>query len=209
MIVTTTAAGTAQRRATKVSTAHVAITGAACQGTSTSALTGATHSGSSTPASMAEAIGTGILAIQRPSAPHRPHRTMSTPQTTNAPSAAAYPPDTAPEEISSAAPGVDQAIATGRRRRRAIAMTTTAIATHRYSRPEAAWSASAPTARRPASTSAKVLAKPTSEATIPDRIGCASPDVVLSTADPVEHEVQQAGVLQRDVLVIAVGHEPH
>src|SRR6476619_3877061 len=62
---TTSATGTAQRRANRVSTAHTITTGAASSGTSATACTGERHSGSRTPASIAPARCGGIAATSR------------------------------------------------------------------------------------------------------------------------------------------------
>ena len=72
-----------------------------------------------------------------------------------------------PEDASSAAPGVDQAIAIGSRVRRPSTIAVSPIATHSASRPEAAWRSSAPTARSPARTTANELVSPTAAATTP------------------------------------------
>ena len=84
-----------------------------------------------------------------------------------APTAAGNPPATAPDDASSAAPGVDQAIAVGMRVRRlnhtdpAPASIVTAIS------PDAACAGLAPTASSPRSTTANVLANPTKVARNP------------------------------------------
>ena len=85
---TASAPGTAHGRAKRMSSAHTRITGPISSGSSTAPWTGARHTGSSTPASIALASDAGIAATQRPSVRHRPARTISTPASMNAPSAA-------------------------------------------------------------------------------------------------------------------------
>ena len=96
---------------------------------------------------------------------------MSPPQTRKAPTAAANPPLGAPVDTSSAAPGVDQAIATGIRVRRLMRIATTPAPTQSASRPDVASSRSAPTACSPASTTGKDPEKPTSAVTQPASTG--------------------------------------
>ena len=79
----------------------------------------------------------------------------------NAPTAASKPSSEAPEAISSAAPGVDQATLIGMRRVAASQMPDRPIAIDSVIRPEVACVSLAPAARRPARTMAKELAKPT------------------------------------------------
>ena len=79
----------------------------------------------------------------------------------NPPTAVAKPPSTAPELASSAAPGVDQAMETGRRVATLSTMAQTPIDTESAISPEAACASVAPTPVRPCSTTAKELAKPT------------------------------------------------
>ncbi|GAA3741615.1 hypothetical protein GCM10022239_16570 [Leifsonia bigeumensis] len=67
------------------------------------------------PASIALAIGFGMLVMSRPSAGQSPHSTMSAPQTMNAPTAPAKFAWFWPAATRSAAPGVDQAIEIGMR----------------------------------------------------------------------------------------------
>ena len=69
---TASAPGTAQRRATRISSAHIAITGSAWAGSSTAAETGARQTGSRTPASIALASAAGIASTQRPSVRQSP-----------------------------------------------------------------------------------------------------------------------------------------
>ena len=171
MIAATMAPGAAHGRDTRVSTAHTSTTGTASHGISTTARTGPTQIGSRTPASIALASAGGIEAIARPSAPHSPLSTMSAPQTRNAPTAAGNPPLGAPVDTSSAAPGVDQAIATGIRTRRLMRIATTPAPTQSASRPDVASSRSAPTACSPASTTGNEPENPTSAVTQPARTG--------------------------------------
>ncbi len=171
-IATSRATGIAHLRAKRLSSAQVSTTGPAIHGISPSARAGATHRSSRTPASMALAIGVGMAAIKRPSAGNRPAAVMSSPQTTNAPTATGNPPSTAPVDTSNAAPGVDQAMVIGRRRRTLSRMATTPLARQSASSPDAACAWSAPTARSPARTTAKELAKPTTAVTTPASTGC-------------------------------------
>src|SRR5437868_7181466 len=145
------------------------MTGAAIQGIEVIAVTGARQILSRTPASMAEAIGWGMAAMRRASGGRKPAATISRPQSRNAPTAA---PKLGEGVVRSrAAPGVDQAMVIGRRWRRPRRMATTPTETQRASSPEAAWSDEAPTARRPASTTVKELAKPTRPVTTPAMMG--------------------------------------
>jgi hypothetical protein len=64
------------------------MTGAVIHGSATTDFAGAKHTGNSTPANSALANGPGIIPIQRASGRHKPAMTVSTPATTNAPSAA-------------------------------------------------------------------------------------------------------------------------
>src|SRR5262245_31184451 len=91
---TTRDAGTAQRRETRCMTSHARTTGPTYAGESARPVTGSRQIGTSTPASMARANEVGIRAIRSPSAGTRPVSTMSTPATTNAPTAAGQPPVT-------------------------------------------------------------------------------------------------------------------
>src|SRR5215218_4250850 len=75
------APGVAQRGAKRKSTTQTAITGRASHGTSIDAVTGAMQMGNRMPASIALAIGFGMLVIARPSAGQSPVSTMSTPLT--------------------------------------------------------------------------------------------------------------------------------
>ena len=161
------------------------ITGAASVGTSTRARTGAVHRGSSTPASIAAATGAGMAATARPRAGNSPAATMSSPHSANAPTAAGQPPGTGPVATSSAAPGVDQAIAIGIRCRSPSQVAQIPAATLTVSSPEAAWASLAPTARSPASTTVNELAKPTTAVTTPASTGCSrSPTTASLTPTP-------------------------
>jgi hypothetical protein len=91
-----------------------------------------------------------MAAMARPSGRQKPVRTSRIPHTMKAPTAAGQPPSGGPLEASRAAPGVDQAMATGIRRRRPRTMAQSPIVTHSASSPEAACSAVAPAPRRPA-----------------------------------------------------------
>src|SRR3954451_1020619 len=137
-IAATSAPGTAQRRATRRSTAQVMTIGAACAGASAAKRTGSRQTVSSTPASIALAIGPGIVAISRPSRDQRPGSASSAPVTTNAPTAAGQPPSSVPEDTSSAAPGVDQPIVIGIRPRSANTTVSSPLPTDSASRPELA-----------------------------------------------------------------------
>lgn len=117
----------------------------------------------------------GMAATSRPSGVTSPATTISTPQSRNAPTAAANPPGCGPAATSSAAPGVDHAMLTGIRLRTPRNAATTPHATHTTSRPDAACPASAPTARSPVSTTANAPANPTTAATMPASTGCANP----------------------------------
>src|ERR671912_812808 len=86
---TSMAAGTAQRGARRARSNQTSTMGTAIAGCSTAAATGARQIGKRMPASIALAMGLGMLVIARPSAGQRPASTMSTPQTMNAPTAAA------------------------------------------------------------------------------------------------------------------------
>ena len=96
---------------------------------------------------------------------------MSAPVTRNAPTAAGQPPWTTPVLASSAAPGVDQASVSGIRWRRTSHSMPSAWVAQTASSPEAASAGEAPTARRPASTTAKELVNPTSAVRIPASTG--------------------------------------
>lgn len=92
--------------------------------------------GNRIPASIALAMGFGMLVMRRPSAGHKPHSTMSTPHTTNAPTAAAKLASLSPAAISKAAPGVDHAIEMGMRYSSAKTMDVIPTVTHRVSSPD-------------------------------------------------------------------------
>jgi len=112
-------------------------------------------------------IGAGIAAMSRPSGRTSPASTINPPHSRNAPTAAANPPGCGPAAMSSAAPGVDHAMLTGIRVRSPRTTATTPAATHTASSPDAACRSSAPTARRPASTTGNAPPKPTSAVTTP------------------------------------------
>ncbi|GAA2847125.1 hypothetical protein GCM10020220_040820 [Nonomuraea rubra] len=155
---TASAQGTAHRRWYRCSTAQVSTTGTASIGTSTTARTGAVHRLRMTPASMAAAIGRGMAAIARAGQGDRPASTSNPAQTMNAPTAAGNPPGTGPVAISSAAPGVDQAMLIGMRYRSPRKIAAAPTPQHRASSPDAACPGVAPTARSPASTTVNELA---------------------------------------------------
>jgi hypothetical protein len=73
---------------------------------------------------------------------------------------------------SNAAPGVDQANDSGRRYRRLRPIARAPWKTQSTSSPDAASASDAPTALRPAISSANELANPVIEATMPAEIGC-------------------------------------
>ena len=177
----TIAPGAAHGREMRVSAAQTTITGRASHGMSTTARTGPTQMGSRMPASIALASAAGIAAIARPSARQRPLSTMSTPHTRNAPTAAGNPPLGAPVESSSAAPGVDHAMASGIRVRRLSRIATTPAPTLTASRPDAASARSAPAARSPASTTGNAPEKPTSAVTQPASTGATRSDRLLTS----------------------------
>ena len=172
---TTRHAGTAHPGAKRSSSAQVAITGRASSGALSTALNGSRHRGRSTPASIAAASARGIRSTVRPSHGHSPASTSSTPHSRKAATAVANPPSGTPAVASSAAPGVDQAMATGSLVRRASPMLSSPITSNSAISPDAASSAEAPTPRSPASTTANEPAKPTRPATIPAETACPSP----------------------------------
>lgn len=114
-----------------------------------------------------------MRVMSLPSAGQSPHSTMSSPQTMNAATALPKPidPSALPAATSSAAPGVDHANEIGifsqKLRMQQISPTTR----HRANRPLAACPSVAPTARRPAMTSAKEVANPVIAATMPAEMG--------------------------------------
>ena len=174
-MATTRATGTAQGRANRSSPAHTAITGRTSSGALSTAVNGFRHSGRSTPASMAAARVRGIRVTVRSSHGQSPARVSSTPQSRNAPTAVANPPSGTPAVASSAAPGVDQAMAIGSRVRTASTTVSAPISTDSTIRPEAASAGDAPTPRSPASTTANAPPKPTTPETIPAPTACPSP----------------------------------
>ena len=144
---------------------------------------GARQIGNSTPASIALASGFGMRVIARPRLRHSPHSTMSAAETRNAPTASENrmpPPDAA---SSTAAPGVDHAIASGMRSQSAPTVLTTAIARHTAKRPDAASASEAPTACSPAITSTNEVANPEMAATNPAEIGWRT-DVLFDGSKP-------------------------
>ena len=161
------AIGTAQRGTNRVASSQPTRIGATAHGSAASPWTGARQSVSTTPASIACASAVGIAATRRPSAGQRPVIRISTPTSRKAPTAADQPPATAPVVANMAAPGVDQARIRGVRCRRVSHRMPSPWARLSTSSPEAAWAGVAPTARRPASTTANELVKPTRAATIP------------------------------------------
>ncbi len=165
------ASGEAQRGASRCARAHTTITGATASGFAATPSTGPRHSWNSTPASIACAIGVGIRAISAPSAGTSPVSTISTPTSTNAPTAAGQPPSTAPVAASSAAPGVDQATVIGRRVRRESSIEHSPISTLTASSPLAACAGEAPTPSRPARTTTKELVNATRPEMIPAETG--------------------------------------
>ncbi len=76
-----------------------------------------------------------------------------------------------PAASSTAAPGVDQAMASGMRSQSAPTVLTTAMARQSARRPEAACSSEAPTAAKAAMTRANEEAKPEIAATMPAEMG--------------------------------------
>src|SRR6476661_9164489 len=171
---TSRAAGTAHRGANFIISSQHRITGATKRGTEPRALNGARQSWSRTPASMAWARDVGMRAISLPSAGTRPVRASSSPAPTKPPTAAGHPPSGTADAASSAAPGVDQARVTGTRERQARNNTPSPTVRVTASRPDAAWAGLAPTAVRPARTTANDEVNPTSAVTIPAMTGLES-----------------------------------
>src|ERR1700712_124898 len=161
------APGTAHRLATRISTSQTRITGAMAAGDRLSARKGSMHKVSSTPASMALASDGGMAETARPNGRSSPQSTMSAPHSANAVTAAPKPRAGTEDPANSAAPGVDQAIVIGIRRRQENRTDPVPMVRHSISKPDAAWSVVAPTARSPASTTANELVKPTTAVTIP------------------------------------------
>jgi hypothetical protein len=112
--------------------------------------------------------------------------------TRKAPTATAKPPDGATVEASSAAPGVDQAMAMGMRMRRPNQIASSAWPMQRASRPEADSAGLAPTPASPWSTMGKALAKPTTAARMPAEIGWAM-DPLEPAATVMEFPVRSYG----------------
>ena len=148
-IATAIAAGTAQRGASLNRTSHVTTTGNTYNVTDVSAIAtnGVRQIGKRMPASMALASGLGMRVIQRPSAGHKPHNTMSTAHTMNAVTTSENEKvPVAPAASKSAAPGVDHAKEIGMRNHSGKIMHVAATTTHKISRPDDAWPGVAPTA---------------------------------------------------------------
>ena len=171
-IVATAAPATAQRGASRASSAQTMTAGSARAGSSTAACTGARQIGTRIPASIALPIAGGIRVIARASAGQNPVSSSSAAHTRKAPMALAKSPVSPPAAIITAAPGVDQAKASGSRKARLSAMQRMPWPSERAKRPDAACAGVAPTATRPAMTSVNELAKPVSAAMRPAAIGC-------------------------------------
>jgi hypothetical protein len=172
--VATTAAGTAQRGANRVKTSQTSTTVRPCHQVSpTEASTGARQIGSRMPASIALAMGFGMRVIARASHGQSPVASSSTPQRTNAPTAAEKSSVRPLAATMSAAPGVDHAIEIGMRYRRLNATARMPCPTQSTNRPDAASAAVAPTACSPAISRANELANPVIEPMIPAVMGCA------------------------------------
>ena len=145
--------------------------GAASSGSVATASIGARQMGSSTPASIALASGFGMLVMARPSAGHSPHSSSSAAHTRKAPTASENLMPSLAVASSTAAPGVDQAKASGMRSHTAATMLVIATARHTANSPDDASLGDAPTAASPAITSANDDAKPEMAATNPADIG--------------------------------------
>ena len=126
---------------------QVSTTGRAIHGTTPTARAGETQRSSSTPASMALAMGPGMPSTARKSGRHNPASMMSRPEVMKAPTAAAKPPLGARLATSRAAPGVDQAMATGMRVRKLNQAPSAPMEKVMMVSPEAAWAGVAPMAR--------------------------------------------------------------
>ena len=98
---------------------------------------------------------------------------ISSAQTMNAPTADANSTRAvpAPALTRSAAPGVDHANDIGMRSQKPSTIQVSPTARHRAKSPDAAWTSVAPTARKPAMTSANDVAKPVMAATMPAEMG--------------------------------------
>ena len=178
------APGTASRGAKRVSSSQVPTIGAVKPGYATSERAGDRHTGKSTPANSALASGAGIAVMSRSKRRETPASTVSPPETTKAPSAAGYPPCTCPAPISTAAPGVDQAMLSGIRDRQDSTMPSTPMPMLSVASPDADSARSAPIACSPASTTENEPTKPTSAATSPATIGCASLRLIPRSRSP-------------------------
>jgi len=161
------AAGTAHSRRQAPTKIHVARITPPISGNAAMALNGAKHSPTKIPANIALANGPGIRETAFASGFHSPAMMMSTPQSKNAPTAAANPPSTAPVVTNKAEPGVDQATLTGRRGPRLRMIPHKPIVIVSAISPDAAWVGVAPTATKPCKTTAKDDAKPTNAASNP------------------------------------------
>ena len=113
------------------------------------------------------ASGLGTASTSRRSGSNTPVQMINTPHRAKAVTAAPNPPRGTPVVTSSAAPGVDHAILMGSRVRTLMSTASSPMITLAVSSPEAACVRSAPTARRPASTTVNELAKPTSAVITP------------------------------------------
>ena len=162
-----TAAGTANTRFNRATTAHTTMIDKAAIGMCATAVTGATQRCSKMPASMALANAGGIAFTALPKGFQRPAITSNNDDKRNAPTAVENPPGTTPVVANKAAPGVDQATLTGMRVFRLKMIPPRPIAIDNAMRPEAASASLAPTAFSPCTTTAKELAKPTKAASAP------------------------------------------
>jgi hypothetical protein len=122
---------------------------------------------------MALASGGGIEATPRARGRQSPASRMSKAHTTNAPTASANPPAGTVLAARKAAPGVDQAILIGQRLRNVRMTVSNPIRKPTAIRPEAASAGEAPTPLSPCTTTAKLEAKPASEASRPAKTALA------------------------------------
>ena len=97
--------------------------------------------------------------------------TINPAATMNAPTAAGKPPSGMPAVMRRAAPGVDQAIEIGIRKRHDNPTPHNPLMTHNANRPEAAMAGVAPALINPFRTMGNAPAKPTSAARHPAKIG--------------------------------------
>ena len=161
------AAGTAQRGKNRMPSSQTAMTGRTPAGFATAPVMGARHSWRSTPASIACATEVGMRAMSAPSGGMRPVRTMSSPATRKAPTAAGQPPSTAPVVTRSAAPGVDHATVMGMRVHPARMTVPTPMRTVTAMSPLDACAVVAPTAVSPVRTTTNELVDATRDETTP------------------------------------------